>query len=73
MLLFWSEEHVGRWCEAWSLPRGESFPLELCWRLARAWFDQNRGETEWRRRTPDEVEAVFDGLGLTSPFWRLPR
>jgi hypothetical protein len=71
MLLFRSGEHVGRWCEAWRLQPGESFSVELCWRLARAWFDQNRGEPDWRRRTPDEAEGVFASLGLTSPFWRL--
>ena len=71
MLLFRSEEHVGRWCGAWGLPRGESFSTALCWRLARAWFDQNRGDPAWRRRTPEEAEAVFASLGLTSPFWRL--
>ena len=71
MLLFRSEEHVGRWCGAWRLRRGESFPVGLCWQLARAWFDHHRGEPDWRRRTPDEVEAVFASLGLTSPFWRL--
>lgn len=71
MLLFWSEEHIARWCEAWALPRGAVLSPELCWRLALAWFDQNRGEPGWRRRTREEVEAVFGGLGLTSPFWRM--
>ncbi len=71
MLLFRSEEHVGRWRGAWGLHDGESFSTELCWRLARSWFDQNRGDPSWRRRTPAEAEAVFASLGLTSSFWRL--
>jgi hypothetical protein len=26
---------------------------------------------DWRRRTPEEAEAVFASLGLTGEFWRL--
>ena len=71
MLLFRSEEHVGRWCAQWGLPRGEAFSAERCWQLARAWFGADRRERSWRRRTAEESEAVFASLGFTSPFWRL--
>jgi hypothetical protein len=71
MLLFRSEEHVERWCRQWSLPRGEAFSPELCWRLAREWFAGDRRDPAWRRRTLDESQDVFERLGLTSPFWRL--
>ncbi len=71
MLLFRSEEHVEKWCGDWSMPRGASFSPEDCWRLARVWFDADRGQPEWRRRTVEEVEAVFAALGLASDFWRL--
>ena len=72
MLLFWSEEHVEKWCEDWNLPRGEVLPLDLCWRLAKAWYGPDRREPEWRRRNAEETKALFAELGLTSPFWRLP-
>ena len=71
MLLFWSEEHVEKWCGDWNLPRGEVLSLDLCWRLAKAWYGPDRRAPEWRRRTVDETEALFTELGLTSPFWRL--
>ena len=71
MLLFWSEEHVHKWCGDWNLPRGEVLSLEECWRLAKAWYGPDRRELGWRRRTVDETEALFAELGLTSPFWRL--
>jgi hypothetical protein len=71
MLLFWSEEHVQKWCRDWNLPRGEVLPLEKCWRLAEAWYGPDRREPGWRRRTVDETEALFTELGLASPFWRL--
>ena len=73
MLLFRSEEHVERWCAQWSMPRGESFAVERCWRLALAWFGADRREPRWRRRTAEECEAVFASLGFTSPFWRMTR
>jgi hypothetical protein len=70
MLLFWSEEHVEKWCADWNLPRGEIIPLDKCWLLAQAWFSDRR-ETQWRRRTVEESESLLTGLGFTSPFWRL--
>jgi hypothetical protein len=73
MLLFWSEEHVEKWCGAWGFSRGGVLPLDECWRLAKAWYGPDRREPEWRRRTVDETQALFTELGLTSPLWRLPR
>jgi hypothetical protein len=52
------------------MPRGESFPLEQAWRLAEAWYS-NRLEPDWRRRSPEEAEALFAELGLTGDFWCL--
>lgn len=46
----------------------ETFSLEQQWGLARAWYS-DRMEPDWRRKTPDEVEAIFSGLGLTCAFW----
>ncbi len=71
MLLFRSEEHVERWLKDWCLPRGETFSLEQCFRLAKAWYSPDRREPDWRRKTVDEAEALFRELGLTSPFWNL--
>jgi hypothetical protein len=71
MLLFGSEEHVDRWCQSRALPRGAVFSLAQCWGLARAWYSEDRSQAGWRRKTPEESEAAFATLGLTSPFWRL--
>ncbi len=71
MLLFRSEEHVGRWCADWNLPRGASLSPELCWRLSQEWFGPDRRAPVWRRRTVEEAQALFDSLGLVSPFWQL--
>jgi hypothetical protein len=70
MLAFRSEAHVDSWCEQRGVAKGAVFALEQLWGLARAWYADKRSP-EWRRRTPDEAQRVFDGLGLTGPFWRL--
>ena len=71
MLLFRSEEHVDRWCRAWRMERGAAFSLETAWRLAVAWLGPDRRDPEWRRRTVEEAEALFEELGLTGTFWAL--
>lgn len=70
MLAFRSEAHVEHWCERTGIERGAAFPLGTAWRLAKAWY-RDRLSPDWRRRTPDEAEAVFADLGLRGDFWRL--
>lgn len=71
MLLFRSEEHVDRWCEAWGLERGAMLSPEQTWQLAQAWHSADRRDPAWRRRTVEETEAVFRSLGLEGDFWNL--
>ena len=71
MLLFRSEEHIDRWCSAWSLPRGATLTPDQTWRLAHAWYSADRRDPEWRRRTVDETESLLAALDLTGPFWDL--
>ena len=70
MLLFRSEEHVGAWVEAGHGPRGAILSLDQLWGLASAWYG-DKMDREWRRRTPEEAQAVFESLGLVGPFWSL--
>ena len=71
MLLFRDEEHVGRWCEQWHVSLGATLTLDVAWRLARAWFKEDRGVPDWRRPPIEQVESLFRSLELTSPFWSL--
>jgi hypothetical protein len=71
MLFFRSEEHVDRWCRNWNLPKGALLTPEQGWRLASAWYGDDRRLPGWRRRTVDESEALFAELGLTASFWSL--
>jgi hypothetical protein len=71
MLIFRSEEHVARWCEMWNQPRGETLTLLQTWKLAQAWYGNDRRDADWRRRTPEEAMAVFEEIGMTGAFWQL--
>jgi hypothetical protein len=68
MLLFRSEEHVTRWTESRGATTGAILTPRQGWLLAKAWFT-DRLSTGWRRKTPDEAQAVFDSIGLTGAFW----
>jgi hypothetical protein len=70
MLAFRSEEHVERWRKPLGLPRGAILTPERQWRLADAWY-ADRLAADWRRRTPEEAEALFAALGLEGAFWQL--
>lgn len=56
------------WCAARGLPRRPLVPLEQLGRLAVAWYS-NRLDPEARRPGPDEIRAIFAGIGLEGPFW----
>jgi len=71
MLIFRSEEHPEKWLKDWRMPQGAILSLEQCWQLAQAFYGPDRRAPEWRRKTVDEIEALFAELGFTSPFWRL--
>ena len=70
MLLFRSEEHLGRWLDERGLSRGATMTLDQQWRLAHAWYS-SRMSPDWRRRTPEEIAEVFGSVGLTGAFWTL--
>jgi hypothetical protein len=44
--------------------------LDQGWQLAAAWF-VDRLEPGWRRKRPDETQALFESIGLRGPFWQL--
>ncbi|MFL6203085.1 MAG: hypothetical protein ACJ76J_28285 [Thermoanaerobaculia bacterium] len=68
MLLFRSEETVDGWCAANGVARRPLVTLEQLWHLAETWYS-NRLTIESRRPAPDEMVAIFAGIGLTGPFW----
>ena len=71
MLLFRSEEHVERWCQARGLPRRPLVTLNQLWTLATTWY-KNRLTEESRRPGPEEMRRIFEDLELRGPFWEVP-
>jgi hypothetical protein len=63
MRLFRSAEEVPK--------GGATVPIEQLDRLAKRWYG-DRLDPDWRPRTPAESQAIFDEVGLTGAFWRLP-
>ena len=70
MLLFRSEEHVSRWTEERRTEIGSILTPRQGWQLATQWFG-DRLSPDWRRKTPEEAQSIFDGIGLTGQFWNL--
>lgn len=69
MLLFRSEEHVDKWCAVRRVPKRPLVSLDQPWVLAKEWY-WGRLTPEARRPMGAEIRAIFDGLGLTDPFWQ---
>ena len=67
---FASEAEVDPWCERHGLPRGAVIDPDTLWSFASDWYGTCLDEP-WRKRSPDEVRALFDRNGLTGPFWQL--
>ena len=70
MVFLRSEEHLARWLGANGWEPGATMSAETLNELARRWW-WTRLDPDWRPRTTEESQAILDGLGLTSEFWRL--
>ena len=40
------------------------------WKLGALWY-RDRLDPDWRPKSVDAMTAIFDEVGLTSPFWSL--
>jgi hypothetical protein len=67
---FASEADVDPWCERHAMPRGEVMTLGALWRFASDWYGGCL-QVPWRKRSVDEVRALFEGHGFTGPFWQV--
>jgi hypothetical protein len=50
---------------------GELVPIDTLKALATRWYG-DRLDPDWRPRTREQSQAIFDAVGLTGEFWRLP-
>jgi len=56
----------------WNQPRGGTLTLDQTWKLAQAWYGEDRRDPKWRRKTLQEATALFEEIGMTGSFWQLP-
>lgn len=68
MLFFRSEERVSEWCTDRGVRPRPLVSVSQLWQLAAAWYG-SRLEANARRPGPDEIRAIFAGIGLADPFW----
>jgi len=70
MLLFRSEEWIGKWCKRNNLARGEVLTIQQVWELSKLWY-HNRLSMDYHGRSVEQVAEVFRQAGLTSDFWKV--
>ncbi len=44
--------------------------IQKCWELAQSWYT-GRLDVDWHRLNPQEMQQLFDRLGLKGSFWDL--
>lgn len=71
ILFFRDEARVNAWSAAHGINRGAILTMRQAWDLARLWYG-NALSPDWRRKTAHEAEELFERLGLTGDFWRVP-
>ncbi len=72
ILFFSSEATVDPWCRRHGQPKGSVLTIDKMIRLADLWFG-DYGSRDWKRKTPDEAELIFEELDLDRSFWNIPR
>ena len=69
MLLFRSEENIEAWCQQQQMPLGQILALEQVWQLSQHWY-ANRLSPDFAGRSVEQVETIFQKVGLSGSFWR---
>lgn len=59
------------WCARHRVPEGATVPLAQVADLGRAWYEHHADE-DWTKWTVAQAQSIFDRVGLTGEFWRLP-
>lgn len=68
MLFFRSEEVLEIWLRDKQAEDGARLSIPQLWQLSQRWY-HSRMSVEYRGRTVEEVQKIFEDLGLTGEFW----
>jgi hypothetical protein len=70
MLFFRSEEMLNQWLASKHAKRGAVLSIPQLWELSQRWY-HNRMSPEYHGRTMEQVQEIFNEVGLTSSFWKV--
>jgi hypothetical protein len=70
LLPFKTEADIDQWSRRHRLPRGTAVPVKVVAELARKWYGKHSAK-DWRKWTGEEAKQIFEGVGLSGPFWSL--
>jgi hypothetical protein len=70
MLIFKNENEIDEWCKQHNKAKGEVLPIEQVWKLAQIWYG-NYLDPNFKRKTKEIAEKMFEQVGLVSDFWKL--
>lgn len=67
---FRGEREIDDWCARHALPKGAVLSLPRLWSFASDWYGDYL-RRPWRKRSPEQAQALFARHGLDGPFWSL--
>jgi hypothetical protein len=67
---FHAERDIDAWCARHAMPRGEVLAMPELWAFASDWYGHHLDQP-WRKRSLEDVRALFARHGLTSEFWKI--
>jgi hypothetical protein len=70
ILFFTDEKRLDNWCERHARPRGAVLAIADAMKLSQRWFG-DYASPDWRRKTADDAESIFEELGLDRKFWNI--
>lgn len=70
MLIFRNKNEVDEWCQRHNKPKGQVLPIGQVWELSKLWYG-NYLDPDFKQKTKQEAEGIFEQIGLTSNFWKL--
>jgi len=69
MLFFRSEADLEAWLQTRNTSRGAMLTVPKLWELSRRWY-QDRMDVDYHGRTVEQVQEIFEEIGLVSEFWQ---
>ncbi|KAF5858673.1 hypothetical protein ETB97_003888 [Aspergillus alliaceus] len=67
--IFATKQEALEWPQKYGFYSGEIMTLKTLWLLSKAWY-HDKHTYGYDRKTAEEVETLFNQLGMTSDFWK---